>query len=188
MFDKLPCMCPDGRTEYLKAGFIANHNNAKTLNNPVVQMQRSDRRKSVSWVGGLLVDDQHRFLFLRRGPDASFKLLWETPGGKPKQGESLRQTLAREVREETNCRAVRPRPIGTSTSRANVRGKRVSIVRMMYLARPAGKLRLGSEHDRSKWMSITQAKKHKLAPGIGSIIFSKETKQLIDDYLRTEPS
>jgi 8-oxo-dGTP diphosphatase len=49
---------------------------------------------------GVILDDRDRVLISRRATDAHQGGLWEFPGGKVEPGESLREALARELREE----------------------------------------------------------------------------------------
>lgn len=55
-------------------------------------------------VGAVLVRDG-RFLAAQRGPAKSLADLWEFPGGKIEVGETARQALARELREELRVEA-----------------------------------------------------------------------------------
>ncbi|HOV87576.1 MAG TPA: (deoxy)nucleoside triphosphate pyrophosphohydrolase [Syntrophobacteraceae bacterium] len=41
-----------------------------------------------------------RFFLVQRPPEKSFGLFWEFPGGKVEPGESLEESLQREIREE----------------------------------------------------------------------------------------
>ena len=47
-----------------------------------------------------------RLLITQRLPDSHLPGLWELPGGKREPGESIRECLVREVREELNIRVV----------------------------------------------------------------------------------
>lgn len=49
-------------------------------------------------------------LLAQRGGSGAFASKWEFPGGKVKQGESLAQCLAREIREELDVDIVEPIP------------------------------------------------------------------------------
>ncbi len=49
---------------------------------------------------GIIRDDYHRLLIAKRPEDAMLGGLWEFPGGKQKVGESIEETVARELREE----------------------------------------------------------------------------------------
>ena len=47
-----------------------------------------------------------RLLITQRLPQSHLAGMWEFPGGKRKPGESIRECLAREIREELNIRVV----------------------------------------------------------------------------------
>lgn len=49
---------------------------------------------------GMIVDQQNRLLIALRPQNAMLGGLWEFPGGKKENGETIRQTAARELREE----------------------------------------------------------------------------------------
>ncbi len=52
-------------------------------------------------VGAIIVDDAGRVFLAQRGPKAKNERgLWEFPGGSVEFGETLRDALAREIREE----------------------------------------------------------------------------------------
>ena len=49
---------------------------------------------------GILIDDAGRVLVTRRAPDAHQGGLWEFPGGKVEEDETIPVALARELKEE----------------------------------------------------------------------------------------
>lgn len=49
---------------------------------------------------GVILDRDHKILITRRAPDSHQGGLWEFPGGKVEDGESLTVALARELKEE----------------------------------------------------------------------------------------
>ena len=52
-------------------------------------------------VGAVIIDEQGRLFFARRGPQAKNERgLWEFPGGSVEFGETLANALQREMREE----------------------------------------------------------------------------------------
>ena len=54
----------------------------------------------VEVAAGLLMDDEGRLLACRRSPERSWPGWWEFPGGKIEFGETPRQALVRELKEE----------------------------------------------------------------------------------------
>lgn len=59
---------------------------------------------------GILLDPRGRVLLLQRLPGKHLAGLWEFPGGKVEPGETVRQALVRELREElgTEVQAAAP--------------------------------------------------------------------------------
>jgi 8-oxo-dGTP diphosphatase len=61
----------------------------------------SDARRPVTEVAaGILLDSQQRFLMGQRPVGKPYAGFWEFPGGKVEAGETLFQTLQRELQEE----------------------------------------------------------------------------------------
>lgn len=57
-------------------------------------------KRRIRVVGAMLEDGEGRYLITQRPPKASLPLLWEFPGGRAEEGESDKDALARELREE----------------------------------------------------------------------------------------
>ncbi len=62
-------------------------------------------------VGVILDRDGTRVLLAKRAPDAHQGGLWEFPGGKVEEGETLAQALVRELDEELAITATRYQPL-----------------------------------------------------------------------------
>ena len=60
---------------------------------------------------GILIDDAGRVLVTRRAPGAHQGGLWEFPGGKVEEGETLLGALTRELREELGVRVESTEPL-----------------------------------------------------------------------------
>ena len=58
-----------------------------------------------------IIDDQHRVLLSKRPAHVHQGNLWEFPGGKLEQGETLEQGLRRELDEELGIAPVQARPL-----------------------------------------------------------------------------
>ena len=62
--------------------------------------------KSTIEVAAAILFREGRLLITQRLPDSHLSGLWELPGGKRNPGESIRECLVREIREELNIRVV----------------------------------------------------------------------------------
>ncbi|MBI1350001.1 MAG: NUDIX domain-containing protein [Actinomycetales bacterium] len=65
-------------------------------------------------VGAVIVDDG-RVLCAQRGPGSDLAGLWEFPGGKVEDGESLPAALQREIEEELGCSVAVGTEVTTTT-------------------------------------------------------------------------
>lgn len=55
-------------------------------------------------VVGAVIESKGKILCAQRGPGKSLAYLWEFPGGKVEPGESEREALEREIKEELICK------------------------------------------------------------------------------------
>jgi ADP-ribose pyrophosphatase YjhB (NUDIX family) len=69
------------------------------------------RSEVVRCVGAVVHDAAGRLLMVQRGHDPH-RGLWSLPGGRIEDGESARQAVVREVREETGLDVVAGPPVG----------------------------------------------------------------------------
>jgi 8-oxo-dGTP diphosphatase len=66
---------------------------------------------SVHVAAAVVVNEHNKVLIARRAADAHQGGLWEFPGGKVEEGESVEQALARELLEETGIHVSQARPL-----------------------------------------------------------------------------
>ena len=57
-------------------------------------------------VTGAIIQDGNKFLIGRRGPDEKSPGMWEFPGGKLEDGESLQYCIKRELKEELDIECI----------------------------------------------------------------------------------
>ncbi len=74
-------------------------------------MSTSTSPKLVHVAVGVIVDDQQNILIALRAKDAHQGGLWEFPGGKVEQGESVETALSRELNEELGLESISCRPL-----------------------------------------------------------------------------
>lgn len=117
-----------------------------TVEHPVPQA--AGRR--VACVGAIITDGDGRLLLIRRGhaPEAG---RWSIPGGRIEPGESDRQALVREVREETGLTVTAGELAGTVERPAP--GGVVLDIRDYTATVAGGSLRPGDDAADARWVS-----------------------------------
>lgn len=60
-------------------------------------------KKKVKVVAAIIENENNEILCALRSPHMTLPNLWEFPGGKVEKGESLKEAIEREIREELNC-------------------------------------------------------------------------------------
>ena len=98
--------------------------------------------------------DDGRLLLIRRPRDAEREPgLWDLPGGKMDPGETLRETLVREGREETGLKLTVGQPIHICHFERNA----VWVTCVTFACRSTdGEVRLSAEHDEFAWIDASE--------------------------------
>ncbi|MGL5152780.1 MAG: (deoxy)nucleoside triphosphate pyrophosphohydrolase [Clostridium sp.] len=60
-------------------------------------------KKLIKVVGAIIENENSEILCALRSTEMSLPNLWEFPGGKIEEGESIAEAITREVNEELNC-------------------------------------------------------------------------------------
>lgn len=131
----------------------------------------TDRRFFVA-VKGILLSGG-RFLILRRSGAARAEPgTWELPGGRLEFGESPREALERELREEVGIEPRVVRPVSTWTL---IRRGRHQTVGITFLCRTDDLgVRLSPEHDASAWIAPEELATSPLPPHLSAELAALE--------------
>lgn len=60
-------------------------------------------KKNIKVVAAIIENENHEILCALRSPQMSLPNMWEFPGGKVEKGESLKEAIKREIKEELDC-------------------------------------------------------------------------------------
>ncbi len=115
----------------------------------------------------IITDDKGRILIGQRPEGKALAGLWEFPGGKQEEGETVEQCIIREIREELDVRCV----VGDyimSVSKAYPHGE---FKLMVYLARIQDVENLKAlVHQDLRWVSAAELKDYEFPPADVDII------------------
>ncbi len=115
----------------------------------------------------IITDDKGRILIGQRPEGKALAGLWEFPGGKQEEGETVEQCIIREIREELDVRCV----VGDyimSVSKAYPHGE---FKLMVYLARiPDVENLKALVHQDLRWVSAAELKDYEFPPADVDII------------------
>lgn len=111
-----------------------------------------------------IIKKDNRFLLLKRRPDSqTFPDTWDLPGGKHDEGESPRQAVVRETREETGYDIDPGEEIKKDWYRD---GDAEYLYHYFITHHIQGELRLSTDHTASLWLTMEEMKGYPLHPSV----------------------
>jgi 8-oxo-dGTP diphosphatase len=120
-------------------------------------------------VGALIVEQDH-LLMVKRGQGANAGL-WSVPGGKVAYGESLRQAVAREVREETSLEVEVGDPVWTGEAIGPGTPPEWHFVLIDFQARVlAGELEAGDDAELAEWVPLAEVSGRPITPSLLQVL------------------
>lgn len=128
----------------------------------------------------VIIDDTDRVCISFRHENLHQGGLWEFPGGKVEQGETVEDALVREIKEELNLDVRQSRPLIT-ISHHYQEGNKSVVLHVRKVISYQGKA-AGVEGQQIKWVSIPELSEHDFPAANTAII---KALQLPDRYLIT---
>lgn len=115
-----------------------------------------------------------KLLLLKRGEGAPWKPgSWDCPGGGIDEGESPKEAAAREALEEVSMEVRTLRRL----TELDVEGELIHffVTDLFFGNGPNGTLAVGPEHDEFKWVTISEALRMDVVPGLRRALFFLES-------------
>jgi 8-oxo-dGTP diphosphatase len=128
----------------------------------------------------VIIDDRDQVCISFRHENLHQGGLWEFPGGKVEQGETIEAALVREIKEELNLDVRQSRPLIT-ISHHYQEGNKSVVLHVRKVISYQGKA-TGVEGQKIKWVSIPELTEHDFPAANAAII---KALQLPDRYLIT---
>ena len=123
-------------------------------------------------VTGAIIQHRGKFLIGRRGSAEKSPGMWEFPGGKLEKGESLKDCIKRELKEELKINA----EIGDLYSNYTYEYPHLSYELYFYKVLSFSGDLVKTVHDKLKWEKVGNFYKYEFLSGDGPVI-----KKLVND-------
>jgi len=122
--------------------------------------------KKVIKVTGAIIQNGNKFLICRRGPNEKAAGLWEFPGGKLEQNETLESCIRRELKEELEVDAV----VGDLFDHYIYETSEILYDLYFFkILKFKGTIKL-IVHDELKWVELKDFSHYNFLPGDGPLI------------------
>ena len=113
-----------------------------------------------------IINKDGLYLIAQRNRDKYMGLRWEFPGGKVEPGESFREALSREIKEELNIEI----KVHEKLAQESYKDHRIDVNLYYYLCtKKSGKTRL-NEHENIAWVAKKDFSKYDFVEGDGNVL------------------
>lgn len=106
-------------------------------------------KKSIHVVGAIIENERDEILCALRSPEMTLPNYWEFPGGKIEAGESKKEALKREIREELECTI----EVYDHIEDTIYEYEKIIVRLETYMAKIISGTAVATEHARLKWVS-----------------------------------
>lgn len=120
-------------------------------------------KQPIVGVGAVIICDGKILLEKRKNDPGKGK--WSIPGGLVELGESVEQTVIREVKEETGLDVEKPEHIDVVDNIIKDRNSEVKyhfIINDYFVKLKGGKLEVGSDAGELRWVALSEVEKYDL--------------------------
>lgn len=124
------------------------------------QKEVNDKPSFLVGQKAFIVNTKRQVLIIKRHNKSTQSGKWDFPGGRIEFGESLRNSLIREVKEEAGLTIQKVSIPLSITSFMRDIDTNTQIVRIVYLCKTKGKVKISEEHAQEIWINPTTYRKY----------------------------
>lgn len=120
--------------------------------------ETSNFAKTILTIKAVVVDDKNKVLLLKRSKKSFNPGKWDLPGGTLEKGETLKEALSREIKEETNLEVEMGEILGIaefSKDNENFKDEKRGLRFLAYLR--GGEIKISPEHQKFGWFTWDEA-------------------------------
>ena len=99
-----------------------------------------------------IINANKEILILKRQNSEVYNDLWDVPGGKLEEGNTLLEALTREIREETGLKLEKIIAILSTSKFQGQAADKPIIFRNIYLVKAGGDVVISNEHREYRWV------------------------------------
>jgi len=107
-----------------------------------------------------IINANKEILILKRQNSEVYNDLWDVPGGKLEEGNTLLEALIREIREETGLKLEKIIAVLSTAKFQGQAADKPIIFRNIYLVKAEGNVIISNEHAEYRWVSVENLKEY----------------------------